>query len=390
VEKRAGGANKSRVLGAFYFFIFVGFGSLYTLLSVFLQERGLTDGEIGTIMAMGPVMTVLFQPLWGMICDRFQAQRLVLVQTLVGTAGLALLFPLGDSFWEYLLLFAGVGVFNSSLIPIVDSLSLSHVQRHGGSYGALRLWGAIGFAVASWGAGRLAEWYGLVTIFFVYATAMLVCVLIVRALPQEGNPISVNLFAGLRELVRLPKYMLFLLATFLIFGAIQANNALYGLFFTAIGGSVGDVGLSFLIAAGCEAPVMLAAGWAIRRFGVVPLLVVAGLISGLRWLWYGMEPTPGMVMALLFVQGLSVGLFLPAAAQYVREIAPAQIQVTALAIYSAIGNGLGSMAGSSVGGLVSDSWGIFATYSMFGASTLVGVAVMAALYGMQRKKTERL
>ena len=173
--------------------------------------------------------------------------------------------------------------------------------------------------------------------------------------------------------------MLFLVGTFLVFGTIQANNSFYGIFFTAIGGSVAGVGLSFLIAAGSEAPVMLVAQRFISRFGLVPILILSATISSLRWIWYGFEPSPGLVTALLFVQGLSVGLYLPAAAQYVREISPDEVRVTAMGLYSAIGNGLGSMAGTLAGGFVLDAYGIFTTYTFFGIASLVGVVSMIAL-----------
>lgn len=371
--------NKKPILSAYYFFFFVSFGGLYPLLPLYLQEQGLSGREIGMIVAIGPLMTVLFQPIWGMICDRYQAQRRVLIGTLLAAAILSLIYPFGTSFPIFLLLFAGMTLFNSSGVPIIDSISLGYVAKHGGHYGSLRLWGALGFAAASFVAGRLADWTGLVVIFYIFAGSLLTCVLLARSLPHESGQISVDLRSGLRTLLRVPKFMMFLLATFLIFGTIQANNSFYGIFFTAIGGGVAGVGLSFLIAAGSEAPFMLVAGRVVERFGYIPVLVVAGLISSGRWLFYGTEPSSALVLTLLFLQGISVGLYLPAAAQFVREISPPQVQVTALAIYGAIGNGLGSMAGAMIGGIILDRVGIFATYTMFGVLSMLGVAVLIAI-----------
>lgn len=367
------------MLAAFYFVFFVAFGALYPLMPLFLRERGMSGTEIGTIVSIGTVMTVLFQPVWGMICDRYQAQRMLLVVTLLLASVFAAVYPFAHSYWLFFLLFAGMAAFHSSGVPIIDSISLSYVQRHGGDYGSLRLWGAIGFAVASWGAGKLSEMVSLSSIFYIYAGAYVVCVLISLALPQESNRMGVNLTAGLKKLFRIPRFMMFLFGTFLIFGTIQANNSYFGIFFTAIGGTVAGVGLSFLIAAGSEAPVMRFAGRLVARFGLIPMLATAGAISAARWLYYGMAPTPGWVMVLLFVQGLSVGLYLPAAAQFVRDTAPEEIRVTALGIYTAVGNGLGTMAGSVVGGILLDQYGIFHTYKAFGIASVIGVLAMLSL-----------
>ena len=357
----------------------MAFGGLYPLMPLFLQERGMSGTEIGTILSIGPVMTVLFQPLWGMFCDRYQAQRILLIVTLLLAAGFAAVYPFANSYALFFVLFAVMAAFHSSGVPIIDSISLSYVQRNGGDYGSLRLWGAIGFAVASWGAGKLSDMTSLASIFYVYAGAYVACALLTRSLPQEGNRMGVNLTAGLKKLFRIPRFVMFLFGTFLIFGTIQANNSYYGIFFTTIGGTVAGVGLSFLIAAGSEAPVMRFAGRFVARFGLVPMLAVAGTISAARWLYYGMGPTPGWVMGLLFVQGLSVGLYLPAAAQFVRDTAPEEIRATALGIYTAIGNGLGSMAGTMVGGFLLDRFGILETYMAFGIASVVGVLAMMSL-----------
>ncbi|HEU4965255.1 MAG TPA: major facilitator superfamily domain-containing protein 6 [Bacilli bacterium] len=386
-QPAANPAKKTRVLSLYYLLFFSAFGAMAPLLPLFLKEEGLSGTQTGLIVAVGPVMTVLFQPVWGMLCDRFNAQRTVLMITLSLAAVLSALYPLAGGFLLFFLLFAGMSMFHSSGVPIVDSIALNYVHQHGGDYGSLRLWGAIGFAAASWAAGRLAEGVGLSVIFWFYAAAYVLCVLLTPKLPRESNRMgSVDLRKGLKVLLGHPRFLLFCLATFLIFGTIQANNSYYGIFFTEIGGTVAGVGLSFLIAAGSEAPVMRLAGPLVRRFGLLPMLVIAGLISSLRWIFYGTEPSSTLVLSLLFVQGLSVGLYIPAAAQYVREIAPEGIKVTALGIYSAIGNGLGSMAGTMVGGYLLDRAGIFQTYTFFGIASLVGVGAILVLMLMNKKR----
>lgn len=366
-------------LSLYYLFLFIGFGALYPLLPIYLQEKGLSGSQIGYITGLGPVMTMLFQPVWGLICDRWNAEKRLLTVTLLFSALTALGFLFADSYVAFLMLFCLVALFNSSGVPIGDSIAISYVAKHGGDYGSLRLWGAIGFAIASFIAGRASESMGLGVIFWIYAGAFVLCVLTVRTLPREGSGVSLNLFAGLKQMLKIPRFLVFLLGTFLIFGTIQANNSFYGLFYTAIGGTLAGVGVSFLIAAGSEAPVMRVADAVIRRMGLVPVLVLAGLISAVRWLWYGTEPDATVVMILLFVQGISVGLYLPAGAQFVRETAPEEMQSTALGIYSAIGNGLGAMAGSVVGGWMLQIESIFATYLTFGIAALVGVGAMLSL-----------
>jgi MFS transporter, PPP family, 3-phenylpropionic acid transporter len=377
--------SKMRLMGSIYFFFFVAFGALYTLMPLYLQQRGMSATQIGAIATSGTLMTVVFQPIWGMLCDRFHKQRLVLMGTLFGGAIIAIFYPFTSTYLLFLVLFAVMAMFHSSGIPIIDSASLSYIQRNGGDYGSLRLWGAIGFAFASWFAGRISGTTGLQIIFWLYAGAMLVCVLLARELPLEAKRMTFDMTRGLKTLFRMPRFLMLMIGDFLIFGAIQANNSYYSMFYVQIGGTVAGVGLSFLIAAGSEAPVMRIAGRVAQRIGGVNCLIIAGLISALRWLFYGFAPSPGLVIGLIFVQGLSVGLYLPAGAQYVREISPKEIQTTALGIYSAMGNGLGSMACTLAGGIMLDRIGVFHTYTMFGIISLVGTVAMASLRFMPQR-----
>lgn len=386
-QLRAVGAatGKLRLLGGYYFFFFIAFGALYTMLPLFLEGKGLSKQQASSIMAVGPVVTVLFQPIWGMICDRYNAQRKVLIGTLIAAATIGLIYSFGDTYLLYLILFAGMALFHSSGVPILDSISLSYTQKHGGDYGSLRLWGAIGFAVASWGAGVIAEATDLSAIFYIYTAAMIICVFLTRGLPQESTPLAGNMLHGVKRLFFIPRYLLLMLSTFLVFGVIQANNALYGFFYMGIGGTVAGVGLSFLIAAGSEAPVMRFAGKLIRRYGMIPVLILAATVSSMRWIFYGTEPSAVLVMWLLFMQGISVGLYLPAAAQLVREVSPPEIQVTALGIYSAVGHGLGAMTWTMVGGVLADKYDIFTTYWLLGVVSWIGVGVLVALYVVNKR-----
>lgn len=43
----------------------------------------MTSQRIGIMMAFGTLLAILFQPLWGILVDRYQRTRLVLMLTLI-------------------------------------------------------------------------------------------------------------------------------------------------------------------------------------------------------------------------------------------------------------------------------------------------------------------
>ncbi|MFC4766856.1 MFS transporter [Effusibacillus consociatus] len=387
-------AEKRRIvtylLCGFYFFLFFGFGANLPLLSLYLQSFGLSGVQIGTLLSAGPIVAILVQPVWGILCDRFRAQKKVLVLALTSAAAVGLLFPAaGGSYILFLLLYVVMVLFQSAMVPIIDAMTLFHLQKSKGDFGNVRLFGALGFAVAVWVAGQFAERIGLQSIFYLYAASFLLCVGIALTLPQQGIPITTSIWAGIGKLLRIPQYVVFLIAAFLIFGPINANNSYFSLYFTAIGGAVVGVGTAFLLFAGSEAPIMRFAGHFAKRYGMLTMIILSGGVSGIRWFYYSSQPTPEMVIALFLLQGISVGLFLPLAASFIRENTPSEVQVTAQAIYASAANGLGTVASSYAAGWLLDRYGIFSIYHYFAVSSIAGAFLLAVLSVKQRVEKGR-
>ncbi|MDR6224971.1 MFS transporter [Desmospora profundinema] len=374
------------IFSTFFFLIFFGFGGFFPLLSVYFREEvGLTGTQIGTILSVGPIVMVFAQPVWGIICDYTQRSNQVLILTVAVTGLLGLGYLVLEEYVWLLVLAATLAAFQASVIPISDNIAINFVHRTGGDYGNLRLWGALGFAVAAFIMGELSDRFGLIVIFFGFAASLWLSAWVGLALPKERIAFDIDLRAGLRQLMKLPPFGLFLLATFLVFGPIHANNVYFGLLVQDLGGTLAGVGLGFLLAAGSEVPFMKFAGRWIRQRGLLTVTIFAAGVSGLRWLLYAWEPSLLLVYLSTIAQGMSVGLFIPAALEYVRTISPKEVQATAISLYAAMGVGLGNWFFSLVGGIILDRFDIFVTYLLFGVMTLVGVCILLGLRRMEKR-----
>ncbi|QOR65887.1 MFS transporter [Cytobacillus suaedae] len=372
----------------FYFFIFFGLGSLFPLLAVYLNDTvGLTGAQIGTIMSISPVVTILTQPVWGLISDYTQKPKLVLTITIICTAIIGVGYSFVESYIWFILFAALLAVTQSAVVPISDSMALSYVQKTKGNYGSIRLWGALGFAVAVLIVGNLSETFSLSIIFYVFILMLLVSSVFAWKLPDESNPMQINIKTGVSRLVKMPRFLLFLLTTFLIFGPILSNNFYFGLYIRELGGTLTGVGIAFMLGAGSEAPFMKFAGQWIQKIGMLQVVILAGLISGLRWILYFFDPPLYLVFATIVAQGFSVGLYIPAALQYVRDISPGEVRVTAVSLYSAVGNGLGTWFCTFVGGFILEAFSINHLYLFYGLLTIIGLMLVLIIVYLEKKIT---
>ncbi|WP_139490517.1 MFS transporter [Brevibacillus dissolubilis] len=370
------GASKTTVaISGMYLFIYYAYGALTPLLSQYFIMMNLTGTQVGTITSITPVISILFQPIWGIICDRFQIRRPVLITTLLLAAAVSLLFTMVTSYAWILATFALLSLFQCAVTPISDSLALSFATKRGIQFGNLRLWGAVGFALAVFLTGQAIGIVGPFAVFYFYALAFVAAIFFIRRIPDEGASMNVNanIFRGLGRLIKLPRFLLFLCSSFFIFGAINANNTWFSYYYQGIGGTVAGVGLAFLLFAGSEAPFMRVASYFARRFGIELTILFAGAVSAARWIWYGTAPSTTIILVMFFIQGMSVGFYLATAAQFVRENTPNSLQVTALAIFSSVGHGLGTMFCNLMAGIIKDEAGILATYTFFGIASVLGL-----------------
>lgn len=371
---------------AFYFFTFVAFGSLSPLLTVYLQnEVNLTGSQIGVIMSIGPIVMLISQPLWGMLSDYTRQPRKLLSISAVLTGLIGALYLFGNHYLYFIFIASILAIFQSAIVPLSDSIAVSYVRERKIDYGNIRLWGALGFAIAVWVMGSLSDRFGLTLIFYCYAIALILSGILAQGMPNESQQTKVEIKKGLKELIKIPRFLIFLLVTFLIYGPILANNFYFGIFIQFAGGSLAGVGFAFLLAAGSEVPFMRWAGTFIEKLGVVKVLFLASVISCLRWFFYATDPAPFLIYATTIAQGFSIGLFIPAALQYVSDIAPRHVRASAISIYSAVGNGLGAWFFTYIAGILIDFKNILFVYLFYGVMSLIGACLMLAMMRWKNK-----
>ncbi|WP_025025459.1 MFS transporter [Caldalkalibacillus mannanilyticus] len=375
-------------ISAYFFCVFFGLGALYPLLGIYLEEIQLTGSQMGILMSVGPIVAIFSQPFWGMLSDRYQNPKLFLILTTFFAGVVVLGFLMVKQYFLLIFVMALLSWFQSAITPLSDSITIGYVKKNGGEYGALRSWGAIGFAVAVWVAGMVIEVTFIEIIFYLFAFSFLISTCFAFQMPKEAETLQVDLKAGMSKLFRIPEFNLLMMSSFLILGSIFANNFYFGIYYTseAIGGTVAGVGLVFLFAAGSEAPFMKLTGFFVRRFGLHQILIIASIFSAARWLFFYTEPSTTWIFLVSILQGISIGLYIPAAVELVRALSPEEVKVTGMSVYSTVANGIGSMFCTYVGGVIFEYYSIAHTYLFFGLATLLGTVILVRLLFVHRLK----
>lgn len=379
--------KKIMTMQSFYLLTFFGVGSLYPLLSVYLSEVEQLNGyQIGTIMSISPIVMIFFQPLWGLIADRTNASIKILTMATMVAAIFALGFLTFNGYYWVFLIAVCVSIFQSAIIPISDSLSIKYTSKVKANYGNIRLFGSLGFGIAVFLMGRLSEMNPKI-IFLSFTVSLLFASILAIKMPSEKGAGNRNLLSGVKEIFTHKKFLIFLVITFLIFGPNLANNNYFGLFIEHRGGTYTGIGVAFLIAVLSEIPFMRVASNWMNRIGLLQVAALAGVVSIGRWLLYFTEPSLWLIYSTAILQGFSIGLFIPAGLQYIRDITPLHITVTGITLYSAIGNGLGNWFFTFFGGIIYEEYNIYILYLFF--SILSGIGLLLCLWLVKEEKKKQ-
>ncbi|RQD70109.1 MAG: MFS transporter [Tindallia sp. MSAO_Bac2] len=366
-----------------YTSIYFAIGALTSLLVLHLESIGFTGTQTGLVMAAGSLVLIFSQPFWGIICDKTRKTLMVLRITLIVAGILALVLSVVQSFYLFLFYYCLMHFFQGANAPISDTLAIKASNQLGSNFGALRQYGAIGFAIAVFIVSNVSEHAGLRVIFIFYFIAYLIPALFFHPGIKADDGIRADILSGLKDLIKIPEYRMILMGTFFIFGPVVANNNYFSLLYRHSGGSLAGVGLAFLLFAGSEAPFMKISAKLIDRIGIENTLMMAAATSMIRWFWYGSGPAPEMMLFMFILQGFSVGIYIVSAAQYVAEKSLSSLRVTAMTIYSSAGIGLGGIFCQLAGGVLLDYFNVLAIYIFFGISTVLG---MFFLLNVKRRK----
>ncbi|MEW9698668.1 MFS transporter [Paenibacillus sp. SI8] len=376
----------------YYFFIFFAPGSLFTLLSVYLRDEiHLTGTEIGTVMAVGTIVSIFMSPIWGIIADYKRKPKAILTVTLLVSSFAAVIYTFSSSFVTVVLAAVLLTIPFSAVNPLSDSITVSYSKKSKLDYGSFRLWGALGYALAAVIMGRLVETTSFSIIFYSFILTILLAAFLSSKLPVDSEVENKASKKSFKNLFSYPKFSLFLLATFFTFGPMEANNTFFGLYIQDSGGSVASVGLAWFLVAAFEVPFMKFSSLFIRRFGSLNVVIIAAVASSLRYILYYFSPSLVIVYLSTMIQGFAFALCITASLQYVIDISNKEIRNTAVTLYSTVAYGIGNCIFTLLSGWLYDKFGIYNMYFTLGMITIAGAAIFMCLryVGVEQTSSEQ-
>ncbi|KPK08408.1 MAG: hypothetical protein AMJ56_11780, partial [Anaerolineae bacterium SG8_19] len=235
----------------FFALQFAGIGIFFPYIALYLSSIDLSGGQIGLLLALVPLIGFLVQPLWGLVSDVYHLHRFALVFACLSVSVVIVGFAMTQNFWILLSLTILHAVLKAPIGILVTSLALEHLAREPAQtgFGSLRLWGSIGFAVASFGIGAFFVEDAIWWILPLYALSNFALAAVALTIPDAEIHGQVNWKEGFSLLRRDRMLTRFLLGLLLIGVTLGIVNNYLSVYLTDIGAAGLIIGTALAISA---------------------------------------------------------------------------------------------------------------------------------------------
>ncbi len=375
-----------------YIFTYAAIGALFPLIAQYLDSLGFSGGQIGVITASSTAIGILSNSCWGGVYHRRQRSKKLILFLCVLTAALSMLLMVTGEFWIFLALYILVFFFENPIFPLIDSA----VMEVNYPFGVARKWGAVGFALGIGVAGVIADRFGLLSIFPMFAVFFLSTALIIGLHPagrgggapkldsaptdrEEAEKSKGSKVEGTyRDLLRNRKYMALLFSTFFFIGPSLAHNTYFSFLYIEVGGTIAGMGFVLLLMVIGEAPFM---AWSQRISSALTMeraILLTMVISALRFLWYSASPSPEFLAATFLLQGVANGVGIVETVKYITKLAGPAMVSLAIPLFTAISSNCGTIVCQLIGGIIVEGYGGPGVYLFYGLFNLAGVIIYLA------------
>lgn len=368
-------ADQTRPLIAIKSLQFVSYSTMVligTYFPLYFYSLGFSKLQIGAVYSVGPVLSIVSNVLAGLLSDKSKSLRRVITLLFAGQIlALALLLPLRE-FGMISAVMALFYLFQTSLNPMLDSLSLLAADRTKRSFASIRVFGSIGFATGAVAFGMLLKIFGSqMTILIALGTLLASAILSLFVADFQATVRKFD-FGGLWQILRRPATIGFLLAVMIVSVAHRANEGFLSIAMREQGASDFVIGVAMLASSVSEIPIFFLHAKYGHRYREFALLAIASAMYMVRLLLLSVTTAPWGFVAFQVLHSVSYGIFYITALRCLQTILPDEYRSSGQAMFAIAWTGIAGVIAGMLGGWLYDAYGLAPLFRVGAMFALAG------------------
>ena len=413
--------NKNQRLGAMMFLQYALWGAWLPVtaryLSASVAEGGLgfTGSQIGMTLGLaGSIGAVMAPFIAGQIADRYFSTERILAFLVTAGGVVKWITSYQTEYSAWLVLSIIYSVLYMPTLALSNSITFAHIDNQENDFPKIRIWGTIGWIVASWvfpmiwlqtnlnfqwmppfivGAevpnvtSRLADalkFSGLISI-----TYGAFCFLLPHTPPKKDATEKLA-FKKAFELFRFSSFTTLVIASLAVSVIHQIYFLQTGPFLSHIGILDSQIGPAMTIGQFAEILTMAYLGFFLKRLGFKKVITIGVAAYFMRYAVFGTESFPVWVMVISQAfHGFCYAFFFAAAYIYVDKLADEDVRHSAQTVFGIIILGGGPVIGGWLSGYLQNMYtveNIFNYSNFWYTVSAIGLATMVFFYALFREQ----
>lgn len=370
------GKYKNSYLSYFlmYNFYYLSWALFSALVSVYLMGKGFKASQVSFVVSASFLASMVTQPIIGTWNDKYDMKKVDTILFLAACAG-GIIFMLSNSLLMITVSYSFVLAMINGVNPVMEKLATASPY----SYGKIRIWGTIGYALGSQLAGLIYDNISPKAVFTAFLLTMLLCVAgLLGTEPTVRNGSQKGRKEGkILDLFKNGNYVYYLCVCVIFYGIANMSNVFIPSMLTDKGLDVGTASMVLSAAVFCEAPLVFFSHKFMDKVSNKILLFVAMGLLCMQCAVYGFNlPMPLIILATLIAKHPSGMLYIMVNLKVINTLIEEKQQITALAFVATLKN-LAAIVFQNIAGQILDAAGYSYLFLLCFVCMLGGLMLLA-------------
>ena len=369
-------------LSRFYFFYYFFVGSFVPYWGIYLQSENFSPSSIGILLSLFQISRIVAPNFWGWLADHSGHRvKWIKLTSFLGLIGFIGVFWAKGFFWIFLVMSA-LSLFTSSTLPLAESLTLAHLATTDGHYSRIRLWGSIGFIVASLFLGYLIDLQGINILLWVLLITQAIIFFLSNTIPEAKEIHHKKNDLSIWKIIKTPSVVALLIGCTLMVSAHGVLYNFYSIYLKEHGYSSATIGWLWAVGVICEIFIFMLMPKILRRYSLKTILLLSLFLGVIRFILIGASPNHFylLLIAQMF-HAATFGSFHAASIEVIAYFFKGRNQSRGQAIYNSVAYGIGGTIGGLGGGYLIQYLGGQLGFMIAAISPLIGFVVI--WYGLK-------
>ena len=364
-------------LSRFYFVYYFFVGAFVPYWGLYLKSEQFTAAEIGILMSLFQISRIFAPNFWGWLADHTgKRAQWIQLTAFLGLCGFTAVFWAHGFYWLFFVM-AALSLFTSSTLPLAESLTLAHLATTNGHYSRIRMWGSLGFIVASVILGYFIDFAGIRSLLWFLLIVQMVLLMLSRTLPDPKVVQHAHDQFSIWQVIKQPNVIALLVGCSLMVTAHGVLYNFYSIYLSDHGYSKGLIGLLWSVGVICEIGIFMLMPKIMQHYSLKTILLISLALAVFRFCLIGFAIDNIWLLVLAqTLHAATFGSFHAASVEVITQFFNGRHQAKGQAIYNSVAYGIGGTIGGVAGGYALQYLGGQKTFMLAAIFPLIGILVI--------------